>query len=123
MKKVNKKKGFTLAELLVVLAILAILVAVAVPLFTGAISNAQKTAVDANYRAIRAAAVTKILTSNDADLQAGPAWTATANIGANGEMTNLAVSKCDTAPANSHTPDSKVDGSYTVGIADVNATP
>ncbi len=49
MKK-NNNKGFTLAELLVVVAILAILVAVAIPVFGNALDNARKTADDANIR-------------------------------------------------------------------------
>lgn len=92
MKKVNNKKGFTLAELLVVLAILAILVAVAIPIFTGAISNAEKTAIDANVRAIRAAAVTEILTDTTGTLGTTGPWYASATIGANGEMTGFSVS-------------------------------
>lgn len=47
----NNKKGFTLAELLVVVAIIAVLVAIAIPVFNGATEKAAKAADDANYRA------------------------------------------------------------------------
>lgn len=64
-KKINKK-GFTLAELLVVVAIIAILVAVSIPIFTGKLSEAKKNTDLANVRAAKAAAVTYYL-QNDGD--------------------------------------------------------
>ncbi len=93
MKKVNKKKGFTLAELLVVIAILAILVAVAVPIFTGVLGDAQEKVDNANVRAVRAAAVTKILTDatpTGYTVDAG-SWTATAKVSDTGDMTDLTI--------------------------------
>lgn len=50
-KKLRKKKGFTLAELLIVIAIIAVLVAIAIPTFTSALNKAKQTADDANIRA------------------------------------------------------------------------
>src|ERR1043165_7427437 len=66
MFKLNKK-GFTLIELLVVVLILSILMAIALPLYLNAVSNAEKktcrtnmqsiaNAVQANHVATRAAA-------------------------------------------------------------------
>lgn len=49
--KANSKQGFTLAELLVVVAIIAILVAIAIPTFTGAMDKAHQAVDDANIRA------------------------------------------------------------------------
>lgn len=60
-KKLNNKKGFTLAELLIVVAIIGILVAVSVPVFTSKLADAKKATDDANVRAAKAAAVTAIL--------------------------------------------------------------
>lgn len=117
MKKVNNKKGFTLAELLVVLAILAILVAVAIPLFTGALSNAEQTAINANVRAVRAAAVTEILTNDSID-KTGP-WLATAAVDASGEMTGLTVVKDASAASNESIPTKAAD-TYKVAIISVN---
>lgn len=49
------KTGFTLAELLIVVAIVLILVAVAIPVFTGALDDAQEVACAANRRSLKSA--------------------------------------------------------------------
>ena len=59
----GNKKGFTLAELLVVVAIVAILVAISVPIFTAQLSKAQKATNQANMRAAKVAAVAQYMTS------------------------------------------------------------
>ena len=52
MQKVRKnKKGFTLAELLIVIAIIAVLVAIAIPTFNNALTKAHKAVDNANVRA------------------------------------------------------------------------
>ena len=51
----NKKKGFTLLELLVVLAILAILIAIAVPVYKNQKEKAAITANNANVRVLETA--------------------------------------------------------------------
>ena len=53
MKK-NNKKGFTLAELLIVVAIIAVLVAVAIPVFTAQLHKAQDATEIANARSLYA---------------------------------------------------------------------
>ena len=59
-KKVRgNKKGFTLAELLVVVAIVGILVAISIPVFTAQLSKARKATNLANLRAAKAAAVAR----------------------------------------------------------------
>ena len=66
MKKVRgNKKGFTLAELLVVVAIVGILVAISIPVFTSQLSKARKATNQANMRAAKAAAVAQYLTDNE----------------------------------------------------------
>lgn len=53
-RKITRKaqKGFTLVELLVVVLILAILMAVALPLYLGAIQSSEKTTARANMQTI-----------------------------------------------------------------------
>ena len=58
----NNKKGFTLAELLVVVAIIAVLVAIAIPVFSGAQEKANEAVDAANLRAAYAEAMSKYLT-------------------------------------------------------------
>lgn len=51
IRRMKNKKGFTLVEILVVLAIMAILVAVAVPSIMGAVGDAQEKTSMSNARA------------------------------------------------------------------------
>ena len=55
MKKQNQK-GFTLAELLIVVAIIAVLVAIAIPIFTTRLEQSRETTDVANLRSAYAAA-------------------------------------------------------------------
>jgi len=56
VNKMNNNKGFTLVELVVVIAILGILSAIAIPKFFGTTAKANRTAVEANLRVIESAA-------------------------------------------------------------------
>jgi prepilin-type N-terminal cleavage/methylation domain-containing protein len=61
MRNMLNKKGFTLVELMIVVVILGILVAVAVPIFTSVTKNAKKKACESNMRIIRSGFVTYML--------------------------------------------------------------
>ena len=67
MKKINERKGFTLAELLVVVAIIGILVAVSIPIFTSQLEKAREATDLSNMRAAKAAAVVVVLDGNTDD--------------------------------------------------------
>ena len=66
LKKLNNKKGFTLMEMLIVVAIIAVLVAVAIPTFTSALNKAQAGTDLANIRSGYAAAQLEVMTGNPA---------------------------------------------------------
>lgn len=61
MSKRLNKKGFTLAELLIVVAIIAVLVVVSVPIFSSKLEKAREAADVANMRAAKAAAASLYL--------------------------------------------------------------
>ena len=61
MKK-NNKKGFTLAELLIVVAIIAVLVAIAIPIFTNQLEKSREATDAANIRDVYAEVAVAMLT-------------------------------------------------------------
>ena len=65
-KKLNKK-GFTLAELLVVVAIIGVLVAISIPIFTSQLEKANQATDAANIRAAYAEAAAGALMNDGAE--------------------------------------------------------
>jgi len=65
MKKTNK--GFTLAELLIVVAIIAVLVAVSIPIFVWQLEKSRESTDLANLRSAKAAAASMILAGDTTD--------------------------------------------------------
>ena len=64
MKK-NNKKGFTLAELLIVVAIIAVLTAIAIPVFTTQLEKSREATDIANVRSAYANVVAAYITSGE----------------------------------------------------------
>ena len=60
-KRIQEKKGFTLAELLIVVAIIAVLVAIAIPVFTTQLERSREATDLSNIRAAYAEAVADYL--------------------------------------------------------------
>ncbi len=114
MQKRNRK-GFTLAELLIVVAIIAVLVAIAVPLFVGALDDAEDKVKQANERSVKGVAVSYILEHEDKFLDgttkklAGP-WDVTATVGKDGEVSIVSIL------------DNKKKGVKAEGASDITAT-
>lgn len=78
-RRLNKEEGFTLVELLIVVAILGILIALAVPRMSGISVNARQKVIDANVRALKSAA-TMFYVENP-DLKGTRNWTGSLNEG------------------------------------------
>ena len=66
MKNKANKKGFTIMEMLIVVAIIAVLAAILIPTFNGALTKAKEATDVANIRAAYAEVMVDYLT-NDAD--------------------------------------------------------
>ena len=64
MKKIKNTKGFTLMEMLIVVAIIAILIAIAIPTFNSSLNKAKVATDEANIRSGYAAVMAQLLTSD-----------------------------------------------------------
>ncbi len=69
-KKLNKK-GFTLAELLIVVAIIGVLVAISIPIFTGQLEKARLATNQANARSAYAGATAEYLGQTATEAKGG----------------------------------------------------
>ena len=122
MKKLQNKKGFTLMEMLIVVAIIAVLVAIAIPVFNGALTKSKEAADVANVRATYAewqTANTKAPADKDAFLK-GPTGNNTLTLNypdkltvTNGTITYTASKLTDAANADSKT------FTWTLGTPDI----
>ena len=65
LKKFTNKKGFTLMEMLIVVAIIAVLIAIAIPTFASQLNKARVSTDEANIRSGYADVMLKILTEED----------------------------------------------------------
>ena len=94
MKKNNK--GFTLAELLIVVAIIAVLVAIAIPVFTAQLEKSREATDLANVRSAYAEMMTEYLTwdgTSDIDDIEVPAKQVQANWQSNGDKATTTIAE------------------------------
>ncbi|MEG1684076.1 MAG: prepilin-type N-terminal cleavage/methylation domain-containing protein [Oscillospiraceae bacterium] len=71
LKKLRSKKGFTLMEMLIVVAIIAVLIAIAIPTFGNSLKKANLAADNANFRTAQAVAAVAVMDDADGTVTAG----------------------------------------------------
>lgn len=92
MRKMTNKKGFTLMEMLIVVAIIAILVAIAIPTVTSALENSRESTDAANIRAAYAEIMTMSMTGETTSVNNG-AYTIEASNGTYTAKINMTQKK------------------------------
>ncbi len=109
----NNRKGFTLAELLIVVAIIAVLVAIAIPVFTTQLEKSREATDQANVRSAYAQVMAEYLTNADTShqmkvkaRQTQPSWQ-----GPSGTITTQVDGKEGAIKY-----DARTSGSYTIKI-------
>lgn len=97
MRKMKNKKGFTLMEMLIVVAIIAILIAIAIPTFASSLNKARVATDEANIRAGYASVMTDVLTDENYSVEGGTAVTATYKLNKDGSVTKITDKVTDAA--------------------------
>lgn len=120
IKRVREERGgFTLAELLIVVAIILVLVAIAVPVFTGNLNDANKAVEQANIQTAKVAVSAQIASSGDtymklSDKSEAVSWKATVTVKPGGDVTISEIVPSN-APATEESTATKDDnGNWTV---------
>lgn len=110
-KKLNKK-GFTLAELLVVVAIIGVLVAISIPIFTAQLAKARVATNQANARAAYASAAAEVIQEGGATAKVS--YTYTVQSASATKDTSAATAEITTA-IDKWTKDTTLSGTDTMG--------
>ena len=109
--KLRSRKGFTLVEMLIVVAIIAILVAISIPVVSSALEKARVATDQANERAAKAVALIAYLTEENG-FQTGKDYTYDAENGV------LEIEETSSAPDTTYGQCSDHDGGYiTVSVS------
>ena len=91
----NNRKGFTLAELLIVVAIIGVLVAIAIPIFTSQLEKSREAVDEANARSLYAETVAAVLAEDTtAKTSINDATLTVAKDATTGVYTGTATLKC-----------------------------
>ena len=117
MKKLNNRKGFTLMEMLIVVAIIAILVIIAIPTFNSALAKSRAATDVANIRSGYAAALVEAMTNGVDETTAA---NNTYYLQSDGSVSNATADRDDykcQGQSDKATPDTKIGGKFTVGTA------
>ena len=85
MNKIKNTKGFTLMEMLIVVAIIAVLVAIAIPTFTSSLNKARVATDEANIRSGYASVMAEELTKQN-DVKSGEEATKTYYLNKDGSV-------------------------------------
>ncbi len=109
----NNKKGFTLAELLIVVAIIAVLVAIAIPVFNAQLEKSREAVDAANIRAAYAEVMTEAISGSPTVhevklVQEEADWGQTFNWPANLDLSSYTPAKGDTVTLTYNATDKKV---------------
>lgn len=123
MTKIRERKGFTLAELLIVVAIIAVLVAVAIPVFTTQLEKAREATDAANLRSAYAEAMAAALNTP------APSTPPTATVAQNQTVAGWTSGNAPSFPTNFSVAAPNATGGWSLaytsdsnGITGVNAT-
>lgn len=115
IKKIREEKGgFTLAELLIVVAIVLVLVAIAVPVFTGALNKAEDAVGNANIRTVKVQAASTIMLNEgtgQGKYDLTKKYQATATVSKEGDLGDVAIEE-STNPEDKATKND--DGTWTI---------
>ncbi len=123
MYKLKERKGFTLAELLIVVAIIAVLVAVAIPVFTTQLENSRQATDTANVRSAYAEVVAAYLTNQSATTMTVTAQKRSTSWNSgygsfkgqvNGSESTISIPASTTGPSGSYTVSIDASGAVTV---------
>lgn len=100
MNKIKNTKGFTLMEMLIVVAIIAVLVAIAIPTFTTSLNDARVATDKANIRSGYASMMADVLTTQFNAEENGKPATVTYKLNKDGSVTQITTGT--TAAANAY---------------------